>query len=145
MSMAFGNKIKKEVKFMQRIKYSNKNFDVKSIVSDSFAGVETISIEFENTAFADVQAFFDTQVDKNVLSRFELFEVKQVANEVAEGEQPTITELEELQGIHTGYTKPIDLSCFGGVVKVKIQRELEVEGVVRQQQELIDTLLLGSL
>ncbi|MEG1044758.1 MAG: hypothetical protein RSF81_08315 [Oscillospiraceae bacterium] len=126
---------------MQRIKYTGKSFDVKTIYEENIGGINTITINFENANFEDIRNFYDIAIDKNILSNFEVFGVKNVVPDGAT--QPT--EILELEGIHNGFTKPLDISCFGGEIKVKIQRELEVERIVRDQQEVVEQLLLASL
>lgn len=121
---------------MQRIKYSDKSFDVQSIIGENFNGKETITIEFYNTDFPILANFFDVNANKNTLAKFEVYSVTTLADG---------TETEVLQGIHNGYTMPIDISFFGGVGKVKIERESFVERTLKEQQEIIENLLIANL
>lgn len=113
---------------MQKIVLGTGEFLTHSLISNDYAGVETLTIEFEPTViFSDIQVFFDTELSEDNLTRLEVY------NEVIAEDNTTW----QIVGIHTGYTKPIDISCFNGNIKVKIQRELVVETIVKQQTQII--------
>lgn len=135
-----------------RIKYGTDctaEFLVSGVQADG-GRVDSIAITFDSSVdFAAVQAFYDTNLNPDMLRRMEIYDITQVEQSVekpADGEASTeLVEVETLQGVHIGYTKPFEISCFGGVIKVKIERELAVESKVALQQETIDQLLLDSL
>lgn len=132
---------------MQKIKYGEKEFSVKSIVANDYRGIDTIEIIFnEGTDFAAVQAFYDTNCNADVLRRMEIYnEVISYTPPETEDTEPIEVVSYGLQGVHIGYTKPVDLSYFGGAIKVKIEKELEVESHVAQLQNEVDILVIGQL
>ena len=133
---------------MQKIKYGEKELAVKSIVSEENRGINTISITFgDSVLFTDIQSFYDTSLNAESLRRMEIYNGVSTYEPVAEGTvgEPVGVTTWELQGVHIGYTKPVDLTCFGGIIKVKVEKELEIESKVSEQQAIIETLLLSVL
>lgn len=132
---------------MQKIKYGEQEFNVKSITANDYRGIDTIEITFsEDTAFAEIQTFYDADCVTDTLRRMEVYnEIVTYIPSEDEGAEPMALTSFELQGIHIGYTKPVDISCFSGVLKVKIEKELEVESHVAQLQNEVDILVIGQL
>lgn len=132
---------------MQKIKYDKTEFMVKSIIANDHKGIDTIEITFEeNVSFAEIQAFYDTGKNPAILRRMEIYnEATTYIPSEDEGAAPLALPVSELQGVHIGYTKPVDISCFSGAIKVKIEKELEVESHVAQLQNEVDILVIGQL
>lgn len=141
---------------MQKIKYGDTEFLITSIVANDYRGIDTIEITFEKDVdFSTVQQFYDTNLNVDSLRLMEIYTgittYEPVENEVVDEElqveEPKVIEVTtwELQGTHIGYTKPMDISCFGGVVKVKIERELEVESKLAELQNNVDDLIISNL
>lgn len=139
------------MKAMQKAMFGEKEFFVNSIIEDSYAGIKTIAVNFtDDTDFAEVQACFDPAspaYDTAKITPLAIYTQVEVSPATTDetGEAVEAVCEWQLQGKHECYTMPTDISRFNGKIKVMLQKELPVEGRVRELQKQLDDVQITQL
>lgn len=128
---------------MQYIKYGDMQLPAASLQAEkTYRDGEVLTITFaETVTYAEISALYDPQnpaYDTDMLHRMEV-----LTDEGRDGEgNPVMLDVRVSQGIHLGYTKPLDITrdLDAGVYKVRIQRESALETRLRALEQDLASL-----